>query len=235
MVGDIRSLLWWNVSGAAWSPGLWAAPGSSMGHSMAEGNGILTEPVYSDGVVCGSVPAEPSCGDVVVEPGPPKANVADEDAGEDAQQSQTKNVWCSGCWEELPDVCSCGASRWCVQCAAGLGRRSAGLRRRSVARGACKAENEAEMRDALRESMLDMTRNFQRMEQFVESMGGLASELQSVRQSMASRSDVQGLVQRLQALEGGALGEEEYDDHTGYPDDEDDLGSDDYNEDSNFA
>lgn len=64
---------------------------------------------YSDGVICGSVPAKPPCGDVGAEPGLPKANVADEGVGEDAQRSYTKNVWFSGCWEELPDVRCCVA------------------------------------------------------------------------------------------------------------------------------
>ena len=44
---------------------------------------------------------------------------------DDALHSGSKNVWCSGCWEKLPDVCGCVAPRWCIHCAAELARWSA--------------------------------------------------------------------------------------------------------------
>ena len=45
--------------------------------------------------------------------------------GDDALHSGSKNVWCSGCWEELPDVCGCDVSRWCFGCATVSARWSA--------------------------------------------------------------------------------------------------------------
>ena len=112
MVADIHSLLCWSCRGVVSSPEVWAE--SAM-------------PVDGGGDICGTVPIEPGLGKVGVdmEAGLCDGNVEWKCDDDDALHSGSKNVWCSGCWEKLPDVCGCVAPRWCIHCAAELARWSA--------------------------------------------------------------------------------------------------------------
>ena len=67
-------------------------------------------PVVTDGMVLSSVPAD------MAEPGPREANVGAEAVEEVDVHSFDRNL-CAGCWEVLPDICRCGATRLCADCA----------------------------------------------------------------------------------------------------------------------
>ena len=68
-------------------------------------------PVVVDGMVLGSVPEQ------MAEPGPRKANVTGAEAGDKVNVASVDNNLCAGCWEVLPDVCGCVATRLCADCA----------------------------------------------------------------------------------------------------------------------
>ena len=119
-----------------------------MWHSKADGDRIAAVPIYCDGIVCGSVPVKASGEDM-----------AAGNDGDDRERDDAKNVWCSGCWQELPEVCRCDATRWCVECADGFAtvRSEAGD---STGQVVCNGVGEELVSSALREELLQITRNF---------------------------------------------------------------------------
>jgi len=138
----------------------------------------VTVPVVTEGLVLGSVPA------IVAEPGPRKANEGEEDEKENEERI-SRNRFCEGCWETLPDVCGCGVLRLCACCA------DSGLRGSAAEAGYCNAEGESAgekgIAEALREEIGNMTRNFERVGGMIDDVGGLAREMADLRANMVSR------------------------------------------------
>ena len=138
-------------------------------------------------------------------------DVAAGNDSDDWERGDAKNVWCSGCWEELPDVCGCGSSRWCVECAAGFatvlaerGRGTADGTRNGVGTMA----QEGMMARAVRDELQVMAQNFERMGSLIDDVGTMARELHNVRVEMVSRNDWQSLLNRIGRLDGGSLMED---------------------------
>ena len=241
-------------------PSLCSSSDTRLAHGMQWSPVSFSVPVVSDGVVLGTVPAEPGpckneskdgvanvvahgCEktaadgvDSLAEPGPRKANVTSEIDWDTAGNGGSENIWCDGCWEELPEYCGCGSVRLCLHCAVGSSRLAFGT-------DPCKADVEGDgqmaMAAALQNEMANMMRNFDRMGHMMDDFGGLGRELADIRENMVSRRDVPALVSRIRGLEGGPeiaeeSDDESYYDHTGYTDHEGDDEEDDYDEESDL-
>jgi hypothetical protein len=208
-VSDIRSLLWWSVSGAswhdAWSPGVLAEPGLSQGHCKADG-GVTTFPVFSGGVLCGSVPAEPGhCeADVFAENGlaefiqRAEVGTCKADAVSNVGGECLENLWCSGCWEVLPNFCGCGSVRFCVHCVTGAAKVLAepGDGKADVAASGGEQVGH-DMVEALHEEMQKMTGNSQRAADVGGQVGSMLEHLRDLRDNMVTHDAVEALLHRI--------------------------------------
>ena len=86
---------------SVWSPwGFGVEPGPPEWHSKADGNAIMTTPVFMNGVACGTAPvkAEPCNTDREKTEGRTFA----ADPGPDKMSSE--NILCDSCWEALPST-----------------------------------------------------------------------------------------------------------------------------------
>ena len=150
---------------------------------------------FVDGMVLGSVPEE------MAEPGSRKANVTGAEAGDKVNVAKVDINLCAGCWEVLADICGCGATRLCADCVYVRLRGSVAEASHSGIQG--EGQGEQSIEKELREELLTMANNFQRMGDMVDVFGGLSRELADIRASMDSREDMAMLASRVCGLEGG--------------------------------
>jgi hypothetical protein len=129
---------------------------------------------------------------------------------------------CSGCWEELPVPCFCGAAGMCSHCAEVLSTIvSPGSGFPDVV-----SEGAVGMRDlmaALQENARNLANQFDQVDGMFQSN---ARDVAEMRRDMVSVADFQRLVRRIRELEGEAVEEssdsEDFVEQTGYTDSEGD-------------
>ena len=206
-----------------------------------------TVPLYTDGTICGSVPAEDGSGMVVGSGGgDPVANVGEtflaepvatesfsgehgDAAVEDRLAEVVANVWCNGCWEELPSFCGCGSLRLCGECAgkcmASRNGEGDALDEPTYVEAAGDA-TEGVTVDMVRVELERMAANVERMGSFGGGVQDMMGQMREIEERMVSREAYERLVNRLGQLEAGVgraeVQAERFDEHTGYTDDEGD-------------